>query len=86
VIVGGGATGTEVAGALADAMHYFASGKLEHLVNATHIYLVEHGPTLLAPFSPKAHNYASGVLQRSGVILKLNTDVKEVHPGHVPGL
>jgi NADH:ubiquinone reductase (H+-translocating) len=83
VIVGGGATGTEVAGALADVIHYFASGKFEHLVKPTHIYLVEHGPTLLAPFSPKAHDYASKVLQRGGVILKLNTDVKEVHTGHV---
>jgi NADH dehydrogenase len=83
VVVGGGATGTEVAGALADMLHSVAPTKYESLINATHIYLVEHGPTLLAPFSAKAHEYASKVLQRGGVILKLNTDVKEVHPGHV---
>src|SRR6516225_4956763 len=83
VVVGGGATGTEVAGALADMIHSVERTKYERLVNATHIYLVEHGPTLLAPFSAKAHQYASKVLQRGGVILKLNTDVKEVHPGHV---
>jgi len=83
VIVGGGATGTEVAGAVADMLHSVASAKYESLVKATHIYLVEHDPTLLAPFSAKAHDYASKVLQRGGVILKLNTDVKEVHPGHV---
>jgi len=82
VVVGGGATGTEVAGALADMVHSVTT-KYESLVKATHIYLVEHGPTLLAPFSAKAHEYASKVLQRGGVILKLNTDVKEVHPGHV---
>jgi NADH:ubiquinone reductase (H+-translocating) len=83
VIVGGGATGTEVAGAVADMLHAAAPTKYESLFKATHIYLVEHGPTLLAPFSAKAHDYASKVLQRGGVILKLNTDVKEVHPGHV---
>jgi NADH dehydrogenase len=83
VVVGGGATGTEVAGALADLIHSVDSTKYGHLINTTHIYLVEHGPTLLAPFSAKAHEYASKVLQRGGVILKLNTDVKEVHPGHV---
>ena len=83
VVVGGGATGTEVAGALADMIHSAAPTKYESLINATHIYLVEHGPTLLAPYSAKAHEYASKVLQRGGVILKLNTDVKEVHPGHV---
>src|SRR6516165_5624431 len=82
VIVGGGATGTEVAGAVADMLHSVAP-KFEDLVKATHVYLVEHGPTLLAPFSAKAHDYASKVLQRGGVILKLNTEVKEVHPGHV---
>ena len=83
VIVGGGATGTEVAGAVADMLHSVAPAKYESLVKATHIYLIEHGPTLLAPFSAKAHDYASKVLQRGGVILKLNTDVKEVHQGHV---
>jgi NADH:ubiquinone reductase (H+-translocating) len=83
VIVGGGATGTEVAGALADMVHGVAHSKFERVVNAAHIYLVEHGPTLLAPFSARAHDYASKVLQRGGVILKLNTSVKEVHPGHV---
>jgi NADH dehydrogenase len=83
VIVGGGATGTEVAGALADMIHSARPAQYERLVNATHVYLVEHGPTLLAPFSAKAHDYASKILQRDGVILKLNTDVKEVHPGHV---
>jgi NADH:ubiquinone reductase (H+-translocating) len=82
VVVGGGATGTEVAGALADMIHS-VTPQYERLINATHIYLVEHGPTLLAPFSAKAHEYASKALQCGGVILKLNTDVKEVHPGHV---
>ena len=83
VIVGGGATGTEVAGALADAIHWTVSAQGERLAKATHVYLVEHGPTLLASFTAKAHDYASRVLERRGVILKLNTAVKEVHPGHV---
>jgi len=83
IIVGGGATGTEVAGALADAIHSVVSAQMERLFSTTHIYLVEHGPTLLAPFSAKAHDYASRVLERRGVIVKLNTAVKEVHPGHV---
>ena len=83
VIVGGGATGTEVAGALADAIHSVVKAQYERLLSATHVYLIEHGPSLLAPFTAKAHEYASRVLERRGVILKLNTAVKEVHPGHV---
>jgi NADH dehydrogenase len=84
VIVGGGATGSEIAGGLADMIHSTVTAEYEDLaVNSAHIYLVERGPTLLAPFSAKAHDYASKVLHRNGVILKLNTAVNEVHPGHV---
>ena len=84
VIVGGGATGTEMAGGLADMIHSTLTAEYEDLaVSSARIYLVERGPTLLAPFSAKAHDYASKVLHRGGVILKLNTAVDEVHPGHV---
>jgi NADH dehydrogenase len=52
-------------------------------INSARLYLVERGPVLLAPFSERAHEYASKVLHRDGVIFKLNTAVNEVHPGHV---
>src|SRR5215471_5163577 len=42
VIVGGGATGTELAGALADAIHSTVTAQGERLAKATHVYLVEH--------------------------------------------
>jgi len=84
VIVGGGATGCEIAGALAEMIHSTITTEYEDLaVNSACIYLVERGPILLAPFSARAHEYASKVLQHDGVILKLNTAVNEVHPGHV---
>jgi len=84
VIVGGGATGTEMAGGLADMIHSTVTAEYEDLaVSSARIYLVERGPTLLAPFSARAHDYASNVLHRGGVILKLSTAVNEVHPGHV---
>jgi len=84
VIVGGGATGTEIAGSLADMIHSTVTAEYEDLaVKSACIYLVERGPTLLAPFSAKAHDYASKVLHRGGVVLKLGTAVNEVHPGHV---
>ncbi len=84
VIVGGGATGTEMAGGLADMIHSTVTAEYEDLaVSSARIYLVEHGTTLLAAFSAKAHDYAARVLQRGGVVLKLNTGVNEVHPGHV---
>ena len=84
VIVGGGATGCEIAGALAEMIHSTVTAEYEDLaVNSARLYLVERGPVLLAPFSTSAHEYASKILHRDGVILKLNTAVNEVHPGQV---
>ena len=84
VIVGGGATGCEIAGGLADMIHSTIAAEYEDLaINSARLYLVERGPVLLAPFSVRAHEFASKVLHRDGVILKLNTAVNEVHPGHV---
>jgi NADH:ubiquinone reductase (H+-translocating) len=66
VIVGGGATGTEIAGGLAEMIHSTITAEYGDLaVNSARIYLVERGPTLLAPFSAKAHEYASKVFFRS---------------------
>jgi NADH dehydrogenase len=65
-------------------IHSTLTAEYEDLaVNAARIYLVERGTILLAAFSARAHEYASKVLQHDGVILKLNTAVNEVHPGHV---
>jgi NADH dehydrogenase len=84
VIVGGGATGTEMAGGLADMIHTTVASEYADLaVSAARVYLVERGNTLLPPFSPSAHEYANKVLQRDGVQIRLNTSVTEVHPDHV---
>jgi NADH:ubiquinone reductase (H+-translocating) len=84
VIVGGGPTGVEVAGAIADMIrvtvpaeyHAFDAGK-------AHIYLVDFGDALLKPFSDSAHGYVSKVLGDKGVDIHLGVGVKEVHTGHV---
>jgi NADH:ubiquinone reductase (H+-translocating) len=84
VIVGGGPTGVEMAGGLAEMIHSTVTAEYEDLaIRSARLYLVERGPVLLAPFSARAHEYASKVLSHDGVILKLNTAVNEVHPGHV---
>lgn len=84
VIVGAGPTGTEMAGGLADMIHTTVASEYQDLaVSAARVYLVERGGTLLPPFSERAHAYASKVLQRDGVQLRLNTSVTEVHPDHV---
>ena len=79
VVVGAGATGTEVSGALADMVHETMTAEYHDLaVHAARIHLVDLGHVVLNGFSDKAHAYAAKVLQERGVLLKLGTGVQEV--------
>ena len=67
VIVGGGATGVETAGALADMIHEVMPQRYHDLdISAATITLVDHGDVVLAPFSDKAHAYAAKALHEEG--------------------
>jgi NADH dehydrogenase len=84
VVVGGGATGVELAGALADLIHQTMAAEYHGLaVEAAQINIVDLGHTLLAPFSEHAHDYAAKVLGRKGVRMHLGTAVTDIGPGHV---
>ncbi|MBV9805928.1 MAG: NAD(P)/FAD-dependent oxidoreductase [Solirubrobacterales bacterium] len=83
VIVGGGPTGVEVAGALADMLAMSVPAEYRDLdVGAARIYLLDYGDALLKPFSEKAHAYVAKVLTDRKVELRLGTGVKEVGTGH----
>jgi NADH dehydrogenase len=84
VIVGAGATGTEVAGALSEMINDVMPTEYHDLaVQRSKVILVDHGHAVLAPFSPKAHDYAARALQRNGVQLRLGTSVTHVGDGEV---
>src|SRR5689334_10695644 len=84
VVVGGGATGVELAGSLADLIHETMAAEFHELaVEAAQIHIVDLGHTLLGPFSEHAHDYAAKVLGRKGVRMHLGTAVTEIGPGHV---
>jgi NADH dehydrogenase len=84
VVVGGGPTGVELAGALADLIQSTMTTEYHHLaVTAAQIHIVDLGHTLLGPFSDEAHDYVAKVLGRKGVRLHLGVAVTEVGPGHV---
>ena len=84
VVVGGGPTGVELAGALSDLIAETMTVEYHDLaVTAAEVHLVDLGPTLLGPFSESAHDYAAKVLTRKGVHLHLGTRVTQVAPGHV---
>ena len=84
VVVGGGPTGVELAGALADLIAETMTVEYHHLaVTAAQIHLVDLGHTLLGPFSDSAHDYAAKILGRKGVRLHLGVAVTDVGAGHV---
>jgi NADH dehydrogenase len=83
VIVGGGPTGVETAGALAEALRDVVPEEYQSLSEPAKVHLVDHGEVLLAPFSDRAHAYAAERLERDGVILHLGVGVKEVAPDRV---
>jgi NADH:ubiquinone reductase (H+-translocating) len=83
VIVGGGPTGVEVAGAIADMVNVTAPAVYRDLdSSAVQIHILDFGDALLKPFSDKAHAYVAKVLQEKGVQIHLGTGVKEVGTGH----
>jgi NADH dehydrogenase len=84
VIIGGGPTGTEMAGALADMIKLAMPVEYADLaVKQARVFLVDHEPALLGSFPVKAHDYAAQALHRKGVQLRLGIAVKEVAPDHV---
>jgi NADH dehydrogenase len=84
VVVGGGPTGVELAGGLADLIHDTMAGQYHDLaVTSAQIHIVDLGPTLLGPFSDSAHDYVAKVLARKGVRTHLGVAVTEIGPGHV---
>lgn len=78
VIAGGGPTGVEVAGMLAEMAHHIAPKEYPEInVVSIPIYLVEAAPTLLGPMSEKSQQEATRVLQKLGVNVRLNVAVKD---------
>ena len=81
VVVGGGPTGVETTGALAELMHALQqTGRLERPGQIT---IVDRGKALLAPFSSKAHEYSHRKLTEAGAVVRLETGVSAVHADRV---
>ncbi|HVI84461.1 MAG TPA: FAD-dependent oxidoreductase, partial [bacterium] len=47
-------------------------------VKAARVYLIDHGHAVLRAFSERAHGYATRVLERRGVQIRLGSSVQEV--------
>ncbi len=84
VIAGGGPTGVELAGMLAEMGSKIMVKEYPEIKNfASHIYLIDAGPVLLAPMSKKAQDEAFQILSKLGVKIILNKAVQDYSEGRV---
>ena len=84
VIAGGGPTGVEVSGMLAEMRKNILRKDYPELKNLRgNIYLIDASPTLLGPMSQKSQQEAHKVLKDLGVKIILDTAVKDYDHGLV---
>jgi NADH dehydrogenase len=79
VIVGGGPTGVEMAGAVAELARHALRRDFRHIdPTEARIILVEAGPRLLPAFPEELASYAEQALTRLGVTVLTNTSVERI--------
>lgn len=84
VIAGGGPTGVEIAGMLAEMGRNIVSKEYPEFKDLRgRIHLVDAGPVLLGPMSAKSQAEAFHVLKKLNVQVQLNTAVKDYTDGKV---
>ena len=84
VIVGGGPTGVELSGAMAELFDRVLRKDFRHLpVDRARVVLVEMADSLLTPFQKRSRRHAIDALRRRGVDVRLATKVESVGADHV---
>lgn len=78
VIVGGGPTGVELAGAIAELAHQNLREDFRHIdTRKARVLLIEAGPRILPSFTPDLSAYAHAALERLGVEIQLGLAVSD---------
>ncbi len=84
VVVGGGPTGVELAGTLAEIAHHAMTHEFRNIdPRQTRILLIEGGPRVLAAYSENLSRKAEAQLQHLGVEVRTSHVVTRVEPGAV---
>ena len=84
VVVGGGPTGVEMAGALSELSRKVLAEDFRHIrPEEAHVILIEAGPRLLSMFADDLSEYARQRLGKMGVQVRLQTMVNHIGPGIV---
>ena len=79
VIVGGGPTGVELAGSIAELAYKNIKNEYRNFnTSDINVYLVEAGPDILPDYSRDLSDKASKYLQKLGVTLRLNEKVMDI--------
>jgi len=79
VIVGGGPTGVEMAGAVAELARATLARDFRHIdPAAAQVLLIEAGPRILGGFTPALGSYAQEALERLGVRVLLGTPIEHI--------
>jgi NADH dehydrogenase len=82
VVVGGGPTGVEISGSLAEMRNHVLPKDYPELdLKKMQIFLVEAGPALLGPMSKASQSDAKRYLDELGVKVMLNTGIKRYEDG-----
>jgi NADH dehydrogenase len=84
VVVGGGPTGVETAGAVAEIRRYALRRDFRHIdPGEATVMLLEGGPRLLPSYPPELSEKAKLDLRRLGVEVRTETMVTDIQPGSV---
>lgn len=84
IVAGGGPTGVEMAGSLAELCRFTLARDFRRISPAAaRIVLLEAGPRLLPSFTQKASDFALSRLERLGVEVRTGTAVDDIAEGRV---
>ncbi|HEY1171205.1 MAG TPA: NAD(P)/FAD-dependent oxidoreductase [Verrucomicrobiae bacterium] len=84
VVVGGGPTGVELAGAFAELANHVLRDDFKHIdPTEARVVLIEASPRLLGQFPPELGDNARQTLEKMGVEVRVNTKVKNITHGVV---
>ena len=84
IVVGGGPTGVELAGAISDISRLYMKEDFRHIDPAqAHVIVVEGAPRILATYPEDLSRKATEELEHLGVEVRNNANVTDIQPGYV---
>ncbi|WP_260736613.1 NAD(P)/FAD-dependent oxidoreductase [Tunturiibacter lichenicola] len=84
VIIGGGPTGVELAGAISDIARLYMASDFRHIdPSMAQVLILEGGPKILSSYPDDLQRKALEQLDELGVKVRTGAHVSDVQPGHV---